>query len=429
MENDLLRIVEAIHRERNIDKEIVFLGIESAIATAVRKHYGESEEVMVHIDRETGRIQATENDRPITPEDLGRIAAQTAKQVIIQKIREAECDVLYDEYVKLVGQLVNGTIQRFEGPNIIVNMGKTEGFLPASEQMPGENYRTGDRIRAIVIEVRKTGPRLRVVLSRRHPDLIRRLFGLEVPEINERIIDIKGIAREAGYRTKIAVSSIDPRVDCVGACVGVRGTRIKNIVDELNGEKIDIVRYNEFTEVMIMNCLKPAEIDSLVLEENPEGGMRASVAVREDQLALAIGKKGRNVRLAAELAGCSIDIVALPSTGPSEERKATGGGQKGEAEPEGPLDDIDEITFLTPAEIGAIKGAGFKSKFAITLAGRGRIAAIEGIGEETTARIFAAIESAEKAAEAEREQTAPDEDAVTDETEAPTEEDAKTGEN
>jgi len=396
MDNELLRIVEAIQRERNIDKEVVFVGIESAIASAVRKHYGVAESVEVSIDRETGRIHATEGDRTINPEELGRIAAQTAKQVIIQKIREAEADMLYDEYVNKVGQLVTGTVHRFEGPNIVVNLGKAEGFLPASEQIPGESYRTGDRIRSIIIEVSKSGPRLRIVLSRKHPDLVRRLFELEVPEISERIIDIKGIAREAGYRTKIAVSSIDPKVDCVGACVGVRGTRIKNTVDELNGEKIDIVRYNEYTEIMIMNCLKPAEIESLVIEEGEEEGeLRATVAVREDQLSLAIGKKGRNVRLAAELAGCSIDIVPVPSAGGGEQKVPAFAGNEGAAKEPEDADGLADLS-LTPEERKLLATSGYKSRIAVRFAGRERIAAIEGIGADRAAEIFEALEGSEQ---------------------------------
>jgi len=392
MANELLRIVEAIQRERNIDKEVVFLGIESAIASAVRKHYGSAETVEVVIDRETGRICATESGREINPEELGRIAAQTAKQVIIQKIREAEADMLYEEYVGKVGQLVTGTVHRFEGPNLVINLGKAEGFMPSSEQIPGESYRAGDRIRAIIIEVSKSGPRLRIVLSRKHPDLVKRLFELEVPEVSERIIDIKCIAREAGFRTKIAVSSSDPKVDCVGACVGVRGTRIKNTVDELSGEKIDIVRYNEYPEIMIMNCLKPAEIDSLVIEEGEEEGeIRATVMVREDQLSLAIGKKGRNVRLAAELAGCSIDIVPLPTSGDDEGRPASliraGGGAKAAAVPE----ELAALSYLSLDEQKALDRAGLKSAVAISFAGEERVAAIDGIGAERAAQIFEAM--------------------------------------
>jgi len=308
MNGELLRIIDSIHREKSIDKEIVFAGIESALATACRKHFGVEEDVTVIVSRETGAITATERGRPIDPETLGRIAAQTAKQVMIQKIREAERDVIFSEFEERVGTLVNGTVQRFEGRNIIVNLSRTEGILPVSEQMRNESYRVGERIQCVIYEVKKAGPRVRIVLSRSHQNLIRRLFELEVPEIAERIIEIRAIAREAGHRTKVAVSSVDPRVDCVGACVGVRGTRIKSIVDEVNGEKIDIVRWNDSSEILIMNALKPAEIEKMILDEDVEP-KKATVFVREDQLSLAIGKKGQNVRLASKMAKWDIDIV------------------------------------------------------------------------------------------------------------------------
>ena len=305
MNGELLRLVDSIHRDKNIDKEIVFQGIEQALASAARKAYA-TDEVSVTIDRDTGEIEASENGRHVSPRELGRIAAQTAKQVMIQKIREAERDVIYDEYERKLGLIVNGTVQRFEGSTLVVNLGKTEGILPKGEQIPGEAYQPGERIRVLVSEVRKVGPRVKIILSRTHPQFIRRLFELEVPEVAEKIIEIKGLAREAGVRTKIAVSSIDSKVDCVGACVGVRGSRIKNIVDELNGEKIDIVRWNDSAEVLIMSCLKPAEISGIDLDSRHH---RARVIVPDDQLSLAIGKKGQNVRLAAKLCGWELDIV------------------------------------------------------------------------------------------------------------------------
>lgn len=306
MNGELLRLIDAIHRDKNIDREILLDGIEQALASAARKVYG-SEEIAVTVDRETGEITAHDGDEPIDPVSLGRIAAQTAKQVMIQKIREAERDVIFEEYQDRRGQLVTGTVQRFEGGSLVVNLGKTEGILPRSEQIPGEVYQPGDRIRVMVLDVRKVGPRVKIILTRTHPDVIRRLFELEVPEVSERIIEVKGLSREAGQRTKIAVSSIDSKVDCVGACVGVRGSRIKNIVDELNGEKIDIVRWNESAEVLIMAALKPAEIAGIELD--PEN-RRARVIVPEDQLSLAIGKRGQNVRLAGKLTGWELDIVS-----------------------------------------------------------------------------------------------------------------------
>ena len=240
------------------------------------------------------------------PAELGRIAAQTAKQVIIQKIREAERDSLFDEFEDQRGDLITGTVQRFEGGAVIVNLGKTDAILPRSEQIPGESYHPNERIRAIILDVRKVGQRVKIILSRTHPDFVRRLFELEIPEIADQIIAIRALAREAGYRSKVAVTSIDSKVDAVGACVGVRGTRIKNIVDELGGERIDIVRWNESLQVLIPNALQPAEIDEVMLCQLLG---RAIVLVREDQLSLAIGRRGQNVRLASKLVGWDIEIM------------------------------------------------------------------------------------------------------------------------
>jgi N utilization substance protein A len=306
MNGELLRIVDSIHRDKNIEKEIIFQGVEAALLSAAKKHYDEEDEVEVTIDRESGNIHALHNGEVIDPEALGRIASQTAKQVMIQKIREAERDALYDEYQQLQGEIVTGAVGRLEGGAVTVNLGKTEGILPRGEQIPGESYHTGERVRAVVLDVRKSGTRVRIILSRTHPDFVRRLFELEIPEIAERVIEIKALAREAGYRTKVAVASIDQKVDCVGACVGVRGARIKNIVDELAGERLDIVRWNESLEVLIPNALQPAEVDDVILCRMLG---RAIVLVREDQLSLAIGRRGQNVRLASKLCGWDMEIM------------------------------------------------------------------------------------------------------------------------
>lgn len=307
---EVLRIVDAIHRDKKIDKGIVFEGIEQAILSAAKKHYGEEEELEVKIDRVTGTPTLHHNVKQVSEEVLldilGRVAAQTAKQVIIQKIREAERDALYDEYMDLQGQIVNGTVASYVGGMANVNLGKVEGILPKSEQIPGESHRVGDRVRAIIIDVRKVGTRVKIVLSRVHADLVRRLFELEIPEIAERIVEIRSLAREAGYRSKVAVSCIDLKVDCVGACVGVRGARIKNIVEELSNERIDIVRWNDSLQVLVPNALQPAEVEDVIL--CPMLG-RVIVLAREDQLSLAIGKRGQNVRLASRLVGWDIEIM------------------------------------------------------------------------------------------------------------------------
>ncbi|MHC5110557.1 MAG: transcription termination factor NusA [Planctomycetota bacterium] len=309
MNTDLLRLVDAISRDKSIEKENVYADLEAAMVSACHKAYEEAEDVSVIIDRATGAITATVDGQPIDMTTLGRIATQTAKQVMMQKIREDERSSIFDEYSERVGTIVTGTVARFEGGSLTVNLGRAEGFLPRSEQIPGDTHHPGERIRAMVLDVREEQSRVKIVLTQTHPDYIRKLFELEVPEVAERIIEIKALAREAGYRTKIAVSSIDTKVDAVGACVGVRGSRIRNIVDELGGEKIDIVRWNESSQVLISNALKPAEVRETFLCF--ELG-RATVLVDEDQLSLAIGKRGQNVRLAARLTGWDIDICTPP---------------------------------------------------------------------------------------------------------------------
>ena len=308
---ELLRIVDAIHRDKAIDKEIVFEGIEQAIVSAARKHYGEEQEIDVHVDRGNGHPTCKVNGSEVSPDELGdilgRISAQTAKQVMIQKIREAERDTVFDEFSELRGQIVTGTVSRLEHGTALVNLGKIEALLPRGEQIPGESFRVSERVRAVVLEVRKAGSRVKIILSRTHSDFVRRLFELEIPEVNERVIEVRSLAREAGYRTKVAVSCIDSNIDAVGACVGVRGARIKNITSELGGdERIDIVRWNDSLQVLVPNALQPASVEDVIL--CPMLG-RVIVLVQEDQLSLAIGKRGQNVRLASKLVGWDIDVM------------------------------------------------------------------------------------------------------------------------
>lgn len=308
--SELLRVVDAIHRDKNIDKEIVFEGIEQAILSAARKHFGEESDVAVSINRDTGeasvKVSQEDLDADRIGELLGRISAQTAKQVMIQKIREAERDALFEEFEAMRGQIVTGAVSRVEGGTATVNLGKVEAVLPRGEQIPGEVHRVGERARAVVIDVRKAGSRVRIILSRTHPELVRRLFDLEIPEVAEHVIEVRSLAREAGYRSKVAVSCFDSKIDCVGACVGVRGSRIKSIVDELAGERIDIVRWNDSLQVLVPNALQPAEVEDVIL--CPMLG-KVIVLVREDQLSLAIGKKGQNVRLASKLVGWDINVM------------------------------------------------------------------------------------------------------------------------
>ena len=319
---EILRIVDAIHRDKNIDKEIVFQAIEAALVTALTRQYGETSVVTVDIDRESGAVTGTHDGQPLDTAELsGRIGAQTAKQVIIQKIREAERDAIHDEFEEQVGQMVSGVVTRFEGATATVQVSSQEAILPRSEQIPGESYHPNERVRATIFEVRKVGSRVKIILSRIRPQLVQRLFEQEIPEIADGVIEIRAIAREPGYRSKVAVISSDNRIDCVGACVGVRGNRIKNIVEELGGERIDIVRWNDDLQVLVPNALQPAEVDEVILCQMLGRGI---VLVREDQLSLAIGRRGQNVRLASKLCGWDIEIMTREELDQQIERALAG---------------------------------------------------------------------------------------------------------
>jgi N utilization substance protein A len=305
---EILRMVDVIHRDKNIPKETVFSAIESALLLAARKSLGDDADIHIRVDRQTGRISGTYNGQPFDPDEFClRIGAHAAKQVILQKIREAERDVLFGDYQSRLYQLVTGTVHRIEGGAVIVSLpSNVEAVLPRSEQIRGETYHPGDRVRAIIYDVRKEGSRVKVFLSRTRRQLVERLFEQEIPEVADGIIEIKRIEREPGSRTKVAVASTDPRIDSVGACVGVRGTRIKNITDELGGERIEIVRWSDDPQELIANALAPAKVEEVILCEMPG---RAIALVREDQRSLAIGRNGQNVRLASKLAGWDIEIM------------------------------------------------------------------------------------------------------------------------
>ncbi|QDS86337.1 hypothetical protein EC9_04980 [Rosistilla ulvae] len=303
---DLLRYVDSLHREKNIDPSLLFSAIEAALATAARRHYGEDADIVVRIDHDSGRIHAEIDGAPLDQDQIGRIGAQTAKQVIIQKVREAERDALMAEYREQIGQMVSGVIQRADGGVATVQLGNVEAILPRSEQISGESLHANERVRAVVFEVRATGNRVRVVLSRTRPQLVKCLFEQEIPELSEGVIAINSISREPGYRSKVAVSSTDSQVDPIAVCVGYRGSRIKSVREELAGEHIDVVRYSDDPQVLIPNALQPAEIEQVLLC-NMIG--RAIVLVQEDQLSLAIGRRGQNVRLASKLCGWDIEIM------------------------------------------------------------------------------------------------------------------------
>jgi N utilization substance protein A len=339
MNRELITVIDQIGREKGIDKARIIGAVESALQTAAKKRFGQGENIQVQMDTKTGEIsvislrtivETVTNPKAevslnearridteaeigdeigslIEMDELGRIAAQTAKQVICQKVREAEWEAVLKEYSTRQGDLINGIIMGQERRNYLVDLGKTEAVLPASEQIPRETYRRGARIKAYLLEVRKTPKDVQVILSRTHPQFVSKLFEVEVPEISEKIVEIKGVVREPGDRTKIAVSSRDKAVDPVGACVGIKGSRVQAVVRELRGEKIDIIAWTSDPRVFIAEALNPASIEKVGIDEEKKSAL---VVVADSQLSLAIGKNGQNVRLAAKLTGWKIDIIS-----------------------------------------------------------------------------------------------------------------------
>ncbi len=338
MNSELSAVVEYMERERGVDRETIIEAIESALQNAANKSMADAEDLRVKIDRQTLDIKAYASKKVVvsvqdrynevsladarrsnpdaqldeiievesTPRNFGRIAAQTAKQTILQKIRTAEKSRIFEEYKDRVGEIVTGSVRRFERSTVLVEMDHgAEGVMPSKERVPTEEYEIGERIRAYIVSVneREAGPE--IVLSRAHPDFVRRLFELEVSEISDGTMEIRGIAREAGYRSKVAVLSHDERVDPVGACVGIRGMRVKNIVRELNGEKIDIVRWSDDIKTLVINSLAPAKLKTVDIDEPTH---TITVTVDTDQLSLAIGKRGQNARLTSKLIGWRVDI-------------------------------------------------------------------------------------------------------------------------
>lgn len=357
MSQELLSSLEYIEKEKGIQKDVLLEALRQALLSACRKTYPGREEFEIQIDPKTCSIRLLENGKEIDDAHFGRIAAQTAKQVIIQKIREAERESIFDEYAKRQGDIVSGTVHRMEPKAVIVDLGKTEGILPAREQSMQDEFRQGDLIRAYVLEVKKTPRGPEIILSRAHGGLVKRLFELEVPEIHEGIVQIRGVAREAGSRTKIAVTSSNDKIDCVGSCVGIRGQRVKNIVRELGGEKIDIIRFSEDTETYIRNSMAPAELAEIKLDRKSQ---KAEILVQDDQLSLAIGKKGQNVRLASKLVGWQLDVRSISQKIPIASLE--GIGEKTEALlKEAGIQSIKDILKATPEDLMKIPGIGPKT--------------------------------------------------------------------
>ncbi|MCM8778949.1 MAG: transcription termination factor NusA [Candidatus Omnitrophica bacterium] len=307
MNEEILRALNYIEQEKGIQRETLIQAVESALISAARKalHLKKEDELVARLEPSSGKIRFFLGGKEIDSTPFSRIAAQTAKQVIIQKIREAERDLIFREFEAKKGEIVNGLVHRIEKGNLIIDLGKLEGIIFRREQSKKEEFKQGDRIKALCLEVRKTGQGPQVILSRSHPEFVRKLFEMEVPEVYEKIVEIKAISREAGERTKIAVWSKEEKVDPVGACVGVKGARVKNIVKELQGEKIDIIRWNPDLTEFVKAALAPAQLEEVNIDENTK---KIQVIVSDDQLSITIGKKGQNVRLACKLTGWDIDV-------------------------------------------------------------------------------------------------------------------------
>ena len=334
---EFIDALKQIKKEKGIDEEVIFEAIESSLVSACKKNFGTSQNIKVEIDRESGDVavyaqkevveevedpmlqisleEAREINKKyklgdiyneeVTPRNFGRISAQTAKQVVVQKFREAEREILYNQYITKEKEVITGIVQRVEKKNVVIQMGKMDAYLMPNEQIPGEKYAFGDRIKVYVVEVRQANKGPQVYVSRTHPELVKRLFEQEVPEVFEGLVEIKSIAREAGSRTKIAVYSKDPNVDAVGACVGPNGYRVNVLVNELNGEKIDIINWSEDPREFIAAALSPSKVVAVKIDEKNQS---AKIVVPDHQLSLAIGKEGQNARLSAKLTGWRIDI-------------------------------------------------------------------------------------------------------------------------
>ena len=397
---ELKRLIEQMCKDRGINKEIITDALEAAMLTAASKKLGQNVDIEAHYNDETGEIEVfqfkTVVDKVLDPgtqiskeearknldegaepgdslgikietNSFGRIAVQMAKQIIIQRVKDAECDNIYEEYKDRKGELVNGFVQRFEGGSIIVNLGRAEGVIPPAEQIHRETYKRGERIRSYIVDVKKNAKGSQILMSRTHPSFLRALFEVEVPEISEGLIDIVNVAREPGKRGKIAVRSKDKDIDPVGACVGMRGSRVQSVVQELRGEKIDIIPYSDDAAKYVSSSLSPAKVNRVFVDDD---NRTMTVIVPDDQLSLAIGKNGQNVRLAVKLTGWNIDMKSETMAVAKEE------GQEGE-------NDLTKITGVGPAMAEKLFSKGIKSIAMVAATEPELLSSIPGIGEKT----------------------------------------------
>jgi N utilization substance protein A len=417
MNRELILVVEQLAREKGIDPEILFDAVESALLSGSKKTHASADNSRIEIDRKTGELRAytrkkvvaevtdgaleialdeaqrlnpdaeldDELELPEKPPELGRIGAQTVKQVILQRVRDAEREGIYAEFIGKEGQILRGVVHRIEKRNVILEIGKAEAILPEREQIPGERYNPGDRIRAFVLEVRRTIKGPQIALSRTHPGYLARLFETEIPEIQEGIVIVKATAREAGERAKVAVASTKRDVDPIGACVGLRGTRIQVISRELRGEKIDIIEWSHDPSTFVARALSPAKVSSVTVREAEEGEEQpvALVIVPDNQLSLAIGKKGQNARLAAKLTGMRIDIK---SEGEVDAERAQAEAQELGRQALAGLRGVDDALMETLA------AAGIASPAAVVEAGVEKLGDVEGIGARAASIHEAAAE-------------------------------------
>lgn len=415
MSSELINALETIQKEKKISKEEILHVIENALVSAYKKHVGKAVNVEAKVNPETGAMSACvikkvveevanplleislqdakkvsksvkideEIKIPLDTDDFSRIAAQTAKQVIVQKIRESERDSLYEEMKAKIGEMVNGSIYKIANRNIIVDLGKTEAILPVSEQAPKETFSVGQHIRALIIKAEKNAKGPNIVLSRTHPDLVKVLFELEVPEIYEKVVDIVNIVREPGLRTKISVISHNSKVDPVGACVGVKGARIKPIIDELRGERIDLIPFSNDPVKYITAALSPAKVLTVAIISEEE--KKAEVIVANDMLSLAIGKSGHNVRLAARLTGWHIDVK-------SEEQKK----QETEEKIANKTSALEQLKGVSDKTIELLVQAGFTNINKIAELKTEDLTTLPGIGEKTAEKIIEAAKEAIK---------------------------------